>query len=235
MSRIGEATALLRRAAEASGGKLLVFFSGGKDSLTVLDLAVRAEIPVECVYMYFIDGLQCVEDGLTRALARFPGVKLHKVPDPSLSHCLSEGILCVGRPVRKVQLADIERYMRKVTGIEWVVSGARSKDSFTRSMYVGKCSGYNEQGRRVYPIWNWNTSDVVAYLRGRRIHLPKRFQKMTEHGVSGVSLMPDFLAWVETAYPDDYARIADLFPFVGVWKAREKFYGAQVVAGQRTP
>lgn len=229
MSLISEARGIITRAMQLGNGGLLVFLSGGKDSLVILDLAVAAGARVECVFMYMVKGLRCIEDPVDRAIERYPGVPLHKVPHWDLSRALAYGVMCVAKDnVRILRIGDIERMMRQRTGIDWVASGERSADSFTRTQYVGKVRGFNDKSRHVYPVWNWKTADVIAYLRARKIPLPPRYGEDSDslHGTSGFSLAPNSLRWLHRRYPEDFARVEKVFPYVGAVIARDRYQAA---------
>jgi len=226
MSLIAEARSLILRADQAGSGGLLVFLSGGKDSLVILDLAVWAGVRVECVFMYMVAGLRCVEEPVEAAMRRYPKVPLHKVPHWNLSRALAYGDMCVAHnDVRILRIGDIERAMRKKTGIDWVASGERSSDSFTRTQYVGKCKGWNQKSQHIFPVWNWKTEDIVTYLRARKIPLPPRYGDSSGdlHGTSGFSLQADSIRWLYRNHPDDYARVEKIFPKVGTVIARDRF------------
>jgi len=69
----------------------LIFYSGGKDSLAMADLCVRAFERVEGVFMYFVPGLECVDRQLEYGRQRW-GLKIHQFPHWCLTRILQAGV-----------------------------------------------------------------------------------------------------------------------------------------------
>jgi 3'-phosphoadenosine 5'-phosphosulfate sulfotransferase (PAPS reductase)/FAD synthetase len=208
-----------RRAAELSGGSIMVGLSGGKDSLTTLDICCREFERVEAFYMYLVKGLECVERSVIAAADRHK-VKLHMVPHWDLARMFKYAVLRphvngVGKKLNVLKLRDTEAHLRKETGINWFAYGERGSDSFARWFYTHLNDGVHIPWRRCFPIWDWRDREVHDYVRARKIPVPPRIGREGYGGTSGFNLQPENLAWLQEHYPEDYARVLRVFPYAG--------------------
>lgn len=207
---VAQANELLARVPSPS---ILVGFSGGKDSIATLDLAVKRFPRVEAFFMYLVKDLRVEEEMLRHVLARFPKVKLHRVPHFELSGYLRQNVFeCnpAGVKVQKLDLAKIEADLRARTGIEWFAYGERCADSIVRNAKLKKIGGIWPKFRRVYPIYRWKNADVPAYLRTQKLPVPKLIGGRRFSGA--VALTPKELLWLRENYPDDFATVCRKFP-----------------------
>ena len=222
---------------------VLVAYSGGKDSLAVLDLCCRAGKRVEAYFMYFLPGMDYTEHWCSYAEQRF-GVKVHRVQHFITSYYLARGVFrdfVEDCPVIKHN--DVERMVRERTGIEWVGYGYKLSDGPSRRAYLtfmsdwgvrvdpetrklvySEHAGRCEKLKRFSPIMAWKDRDVMAYLTRRRIEIPG----MSNRKVNGIALLPDVLAQIRDMWPDDYRRILGVFPYAAAQADR-----AELVKGQR--
>ena len=85
MNLFGDTIDRLARAAEEDS-RVVVGFSGGKDSLVCLDLATRCFKQVAAYFMYFIPGLKCCQLALEAARRQWnvPIVQLSALGGPPL-------------------------------------------------------------------------------------------------------------------------------------------------------
>lgn len=196
----------------------MVGLSGGKDSLATLDLCVRefGASSVSCFYMYLVKGIECVEQTLRWCERRYK-VEVHFLPHWQLANAYKYAVYMPHRPGasewRDTRLVDVETAARAATGAEWIANGHRMTDSIERVGMLTKNKGFDRVGRRVYPLRSWNEASVVAYLRARKIPLPPRLT-ILNRSMSGVSFREDVLLAIKQRYPDDYARILEVFPYV---------------------
>ena len=173
-----------------------LLFSGGKDSVVVLELAKRAfapaGIPLELLHVDTGHNFHEVIEFRDKIAAQ-PGIKLHvaKVQDWIDSGVLTERADGTRNPLQTVPL--VETIANR--GYDAVLGGARRdeekarakervfsvRDSFggwdprrQRPELWGLYNGRHAAGEnvRVFPISNWTEVDVWAYIEARDIELP---------------------------------------------------------------
>jgi len=210
---IEEAQALLARV-RAQTDSILVGVSGGKDSLTTIDLVSRAGFArVEGVYWYLLPDLAYEESRVRFAERRYK-VKIHRVPSPQLLRALKDGVYCPAYleldHMHTFAQKDIERTMERRTGIGWFAYGMRRSDSIQRQIFLTKVEGFDTKSHRVYPIWTWTDKEVMAYLRRQRVPIPQTFGKRS----SGAGLNPEGILFLYENRREDYERLRAVFPHI---------------------
>lgn len=225
LTPLAESRLLLNRV-HAAAEKVVVGLSGGKDSLATLDLCVAtfgAE-NVSCFYMYMVKGLRCVEATIRWAERRY-GVEVLMLPHWQLGRAYKYAVYMPHRhgadEWRDMKMGDVEQLARQRTGARWIAYGHRSNDSIERVAMLSANGGLDEVGRRVYPLRAWNEAAVRAYLRAKRIPSPPKLTFL-KRASTGVSFQEDVLLTIKERYPDDYARILEVFPYVDAKLARHE-------------
>lgn len=217
LTPLADAARLLRDV-HAQTGKILVGLSGGKDSITVLDLCVRefGAKNTHAYFMYLVDGLRCAEMTIDHCERRL-GITVHRFPHWRLSLIYKNAMYMphwngadTGRRLKQV---DIERAARAASGCEWIAYGHRLGDSIERIAMLKSCDGFDTKGRRVYPLMRWNEASVYAYLRQRKFPLPPKLS-ILKRQMTGVGFHEDTLLAIRERFPDDYAKIVEVFPYV---------------------
>jgi len=231
MSTISTAKALLHRVKELDQTGISVAFSGGKDSLTVLDLAITVfgRANVYPVYLYFIRPTVGLEREMLEFAEKHFKVKVDFLPHPALQQLLarSQGrhvnrdtmgraILC-----KKYSWNTVEAITRKRSGHQWMAYGIRMQDSLHRRGMLNKCQGFwhrNASGKfvgRVYPCFDWSHNDVAAFLKSRKLPIPvpktAKIHKSSGTGPTNYKFMLELKKY----YPEDFARLDARFP---LWK-----------------
>jgi sulfate adenylyltransferase subunit 2 len=215
---VTEALGFCTTAAQAHPA-VVVLFSGGKDSLAVLDLCARVFPRVEAAFMYLVPGLRFLEDHIDHACVRL-GVKLHKVPHWDTARLMRHAVLRwhnaapEALPTRNLRLPDVERALRAKTGIQWIASGWRACDGMQRRLILRQWTPVAQRWWRLFPVANWRDRDVLAYLRARKWGVPHQVSKgkARAHN-SGFGLDAPGLSWLYRVHPGDYARVVEVFPF----------------------
>jgi phosphoadenosine phosphosulfate reductase len=157
--------AIRRIQAHAPDDGLYVAFSGGKDSVVILDLVKRSGVPFDAHYnLTTADPPEVVY-----FVRRFPEVQFHKPRDKDGKFMsIWRLIHKKGMPPRRnarfcceVMKEQGGKGRTVVTGVRWAESANRSK----RGLY----EGCYKDGNKHYlnPIIDWTTADVWHYIRSR--------------------------------------------------------------------
>lgn len=224
MSRaLSSADERLKEAAKRSpDGSLLVAFSGGKDSLAVLDLATRCGYfkRIECFFMYFIEGMRSCEEQLQYARDRW-GVTIHQVPHWNLVKCLKAGIYCFPHDkLPEWKLQSVYQSIMGETGIPLIATGAKKSDSLWRRRFM---HSQRHETWVVAPCAEWSKFDVLSYLRVQKIRIPDS----SGANATGVDLSTPSVLWLHDNHPDDFAKLRRAFPFVDAVVMRRDIYGIE--------
>lgn len=198
----------------------LVAFSGGKDSLAVLDLCCRTFKRVVAFHMYFVPGLACVEEQMNYARYRW-GVPVLYYPHWVFLKCLRAGVFGnegeAQQGIPEMKLHDIYTWIMADTGIGVIATGARRADSFWRRRYFYLTRHWGEM---LYPLKEWMLSDVLAYNRLHDIPLPDSEGKAN----TGIDLTANSVLWLHDHHPEDFARLEAWFPYVRAVVYRRQFH-----------
>lgn len=192
--------------------RAILFYSGGKDSIVLLDLMAPHFEKIVCVFMYFVKNLRHVQPYLDHA-AKYPNVEVVQVPHFMLSAIYNVGRYCVPDPrIKPIQLKHIDKRVRKMTGIDWTFYGWKQADNMTRRIVL---RNYDQQAicvstQKVYPLSLWKKADVLAYIAHHRLPMPVDYG--SKKASVGVQFDAEVFAWLRQKYPDDLQRIYDVFP-----------------------
>lgn len=217
LTPLAEAQRILRTIHEKTDD-VIVGLSGGKDSLVTLDMCMKefGATHVSAFFMYFVKDLRCVETTI-RWCERHYKIEVHRLPHWCLGLAYKYATYMPHRTGanewRDMRLVDVEQLARKKTGSEWLAYGHRMADSIERVGMLSKNQGHDEVGRRVYPLWRWNEASVMSYLRARKIPPPPKLT-ILKRAMTGVSFQEDALLAIREKFPDDFAKILEVFPYV---------------------
>lgn len=185
---------------------VLVAFSGGKDSLAVLDLCLRHFRRVECFHLELVSDLDVTRERVAEPLARL-GVPCRYYPDPVAFKALKHGIFCDPKTEYRLLTVPTARdaYEEAMadTGIGMVATGKKKADYRQRAFHMnaGRVFGW-------HPIREWKKADVLAYLQVRGITPPPSHAE-----AGGIDLTVASLRWLRATHPADFARVAAWFPY----------------------
>ena len=206
------------------GYKFVVAFSGGKDSLVLLDLVQRALAPDQFIVVFGDTGMELSDTYQT----------LEKVRDlyPSLNFHVAKSILPAneswakfGPPGRRLRwCCAIHKsvptllLLRKLTGKSHVKAvvfdGVRAEESLQRSTYIELSEGNKHTNQiNCRPILDWNTAELYLYLLKRKILLNNAYR----NGLFrvGCAVCPMSSAWWDGIANNIYKEdLAPLLKFV---------------------
>lgn len=188
---------------------VLVSYSGGKDSLAVMDLCARSGKRVRGFILAFLPGLDHTAHWIEYAKSRW-GVEVREYQDPKAIQWLRMGrFRSEPLDVPAITTRDIEEMAREDAGIEWIGYGHKAADCIDRRLMLKTWpNGISEKWRKFAPLFDWRQNDVLAYLSRNRIEIPTAGASI----MSGIGLSPRSLAWMRESWPDDYKRILKVFP-----------------------
>lgn len=189
--------------------RALLFYSAGKDSIALLDLMYPHFDEIICVFMYFVKDLEHVDNYLNWTKSKYPKVKIVQVPHWNLTYILKSGMYCVQNPkIKLMKLADIDKSMKIMTGVNYSFLGMKKADSLNRRLMLN--GYYNGQNKGlVYPLQDWTNKDVLAYMKAKGLPQPVRYSSKSSGGV-GFNL--DCFLFLRERYPDDLNKILQAFP-----------------------
>lgn len=196
--------------------KIIVFYSGGKDSIVLLDLCAKHFDEVHAVFMYFVKDLDHQKPLLNFA-TNYKNVTLHQYPHWMLSHFYKRGNFRFHSTqtdsIKVIKQKHIEDYARLQTGCNWLVTGEKRADNVKRYMFLGmqKFDSICDNMKHAYPLSHWKKQDVLAYINQKRLIKPVSYNPKANS--EGVSVDIDVLLFLREKFPSDYKKIINIFPF----------------------
>lgn len=191
--------------------RAILFYSCGKDSEVLLDLMAPHFKEVVCVFMYFVKGLDHIDNYLRAVKARYSNVRIMQVPHWNLSRALRIGFCCVPNPnVKILSLKDVDNAARIKTGISYSFYGMKQADGMQRRIML---RGYENEAisntNKVYPLSHWKKADVLAYIKARRLPEPIAY---TKEAGNGLWFDAKCFSYLRQHYPQDLEKIYTVFP-----------------------
>jgi phosphoadenosine phosphosulfate reductase len=200
-----------------------VAYSGGKDSMVVLDLAMRTFARVEAFFMYLVPGLECCEALLDQARRRY-GVQIRQYPHWQLRDLILRGVYCANTwkqdDLPPYTLRDVYLLARTEAKCQFLMTGAKRSDGAARRRYFTNTQSWDDV---LYPVAGWSKYDVFGYLAAQGIKPPATFAGVT----TGVDVTPKSLLWLHDTHPSDFRRVCEAFPYAEAVVYRRKWYGIE--------
>lgn len=229
---------VIRRAKELGIRRVLVGVSGGKDSLVCLSLCCEHFEEVQPYFMYLVEldfQLKYLAYIERKFSADFPSsfrAPIIKLPHWMLTRLLRSSSFRL--PTKKslslsrnTGARDIDAYLRKKTGIEWIATGEKAMDSVERNALIRAVGGLSETRRRFWPLATWNNAAVFNLLKLHQIALPTDYSNALAGGNGSFGgLFYRDIAWIESRYPEDWRKLCEFFPLLPAqivrWRERER-------------
>lgn len=202
--------------------KVLVGFSGGKDSVACLSLCNRYFEEVQPFFEYIVPGLEFQEKTLRYYENKYDK-EIIRVPHFMLSDFLRYGSyrnMDLSVPI--VKTVELYNYLREETGIYWIACGERIADSYIRRAMIKNSSSIDVKRGRFYPLAHWEKADVLSYNKLNRLPLSLENRKL---GFSFRSLYGKEIKIIKETFPSDYEKIKAFFPMIEAELKWEEKYG----------
>ena len=221
---------VIRKAREAGITEVAVSFSGGRDSLAVLDLCKKHFATVYAYWMYVVPGLEFQEKYL-RYIERRYSLDILRIPHWMLANMFRRGVLRhptnASMSLRRTRIRHVDAYVRKQFGCDglYIASGEKYSDSLERNTQIVQCGGLSTVRHRLYPIGFWTHYDVQSYVARQNIVMPPDYRLRPQvssrrRGQFGSLLTFDEIIPIRDNFPDDYQRICKYFPQLPAQMAR---------------
>lgn len=222
-SALNETLRILNEAREKHSD-VLVAFSGGKDSLCVIDLCRRTFKRVVGFFMFMVPGLEVCEQQIEYAEKRW-GVPIVQYPHFTLVQYLKYGAFMPPShefdDLPNIGLFDIYEAVRRDTGIPLIATGMKKADGSGRRTMLRATAGKADWADVIHPCVEWNKFDVLAYLRSHDIPVPDDYG-----GVSaGIGLLTPDVLWLHDNHPKDFEKLLNYFPYAEAIVKRRDWYG----------
>lgn len=211
MTPIEHSKKVIRLVSQKSN-RAILFYSGGKDSIALLDLMAAEFEEVVCVFMYFVKDLEHINRFIRFSESKYKNVKVVQIPHWNLSQIHSMGMYCVPQKMRLLTFATTIQAMKLKLGIDYAFIGEKKSDSMARRI---KLRQYEEEAisstNNIYPLTNWKEKDVLRYIENRRLPKPISYGKKKNRSV-GLGFDAIVFAWLRENYPEDLNKILKEYP-----------------------
>lgn len=221
---------VMERMHAESGGRVLLAFSCGKDSVAAW-LALRARgFEIHPFYMYLVPGLQFVERSLDY-YEQWSGQHIMRVPHPSLYRMIANFVyqppercaIIEAAQLPKFSYDDLHGFIKddlKLPQTTYVAAGVRAVDSPQRMMAVRTHGPVNAKRKTFWPVWDWRIQRVYDTIKSAGVKLPVDYRWF---GRSFDGIDYRFVNTLRTVAPDDYQRILDWFPLADLDSKRREY------------
>lgn len=201
--------------------RIIVGLSGGKDSLVLCQLFKLARIRPIYFHMYFMPNLRIEHDLIAYPSARFDICQddIYQYPSEHFLKCFKYGFYTWSASELKRGVIDIRRKqlfaMISKQHRSCICTGVKKADGIQMQRLLERNNGIG-----IYPLEDWTTADVFAFLQAHKIELPP----LTLKGCRGVGITDEGILFMSKHYPDDLERIESIFPFVKAIAYKYKYY-----------
>lgn len=198
---------------------VLVGYSGGKESLVVLDICFRYFKKVQPYHLYYVPGLSWHEKMYRWCEERY-GLDVIKIPCDPVSMFFRYGIYTIpDETFPIISQNDIWKYLRIRSGIWYIAQGERVNDSLARRAWIKNSSSIDMKTGRLFPVSMWKTQEIYDYIKHHKLYLPEE-QKRLKHSFRIFDA--EDLTYIKEHHPEDYEKIVHVFPLAGALTVKHK-------------
>ena len=201
---------------------VIVGFSGGKESVVLLDLCHKYFKRVYPYFLFIHPDLQFQQRMLSWYERRY-GQEILRLPHMDVSEYFHYGSFRDGYyEYPLIDINDIYSYLRVKYDTYWIAGGERMDDSLWRRGMIHNSSSIDQKRGRFYPLAMWKRKECLDYIKYHKLYYSQD-QREKKKGSFG-SLHGENLYIIREYYPEDYERILQLYPFAGAGVKRYEEY-----------
>lgn len=199
----------------------IVAFSTGKDSIAAWLQMRKYFKKIVPYYCYCVPGLSFVQDSL-KYYEDFFGQHIYQLPHRSFYrwiHALTflppdrvtwaESLDCPGDEYDDTTIGEIIRSSGHLPDAAYTGTGVRMADSPMRRIGIKTHGAVNHNGKRFFPVYDWNKERLVKEISQSGVKLPIDY-KLFGRTFDGLDYR--FLVEMRDHLPEDYARVLEWFP-----------------------
>jgi phosphoadenosine phosphosulfate reductase len=202
--------------------KVAVAYSGGKDSLCTLDLALRHFKHVYPFFMFLVPGLEFDRQRMQACKAIF-NLQPIEVPHYLFIEILKTSTYIDPFPefdeFPDLNIRAVYDYVRHHTGATLILNGQKKADGFFRRRLIANTKRTQADVHR--PLKDWVRWEVLSYLKAQRIPMPSQAQADN----SGTSLSNTEVLWFYDNMRSDYEILRSYFPYIETIVLRREWFG----------
>ena len=130
----------------------------------------------------------------------------------NVAHHLAGTLLKAGENLCQIysRTLDSARQLGMKTGISYSFYGMKQSDGMNRCLML---RGYENEAisntNKVYPLSKWKKSDVMAYIKAKKLPEPISYNKNKSQGLT---FLPEVFDYLRRHYPQDLEKIYKVFP-----------------------
>jgi 3'-phosphoadenosine 5'-phosphosulfate sulfotransferase (PAPS reductase)/FAD synthetase len=207
-------TAMTLKYLREQSPEVILFYSGGKDSVVLLDLISPYFDKIHCIFMDFVPDMDHLKP-FKKWVERYKNAELTVFPHWMTSYYMKHNYYSFPRPgkkqIRVFKQVDVEEKAKKLTGCEWIVFGHKMADSMVRRLMLKgyKFNAINQSGKKIYPLSMWSKKQVVSYIEMKSLIKPVEYGRKNSNGLD---LTLDVFLWLQKYHPGDLQKILNVFP-----------------------
>ena len=183
-----------------------ILFSGGRDSLVMLDLFVKYAVRSfsDVIFMYFCKGLEFEERILRYYEKRFL-VKIIRIAHPDVQFMKRSRT-----KQKRISISDLEKYIRQEFKSDYIAYGFRKDESLQRRGQLAHLDGgVDYKYKKVFPVAEWSAKHMNGWIRKEKLLLPPEYK----YGFRDInSFKGESIEYIYNNYPEDYQRIIKSYP-----------------------
>ena len=215
---------LAERVRDLQGDRLLLSFSGGKDSLAMWLFLRRLDVFAEVIpyFLYWLPGLSFVEQALAY-YERVFGVHIVQLPHPLFYRLFGDAVYQLPQVTALVEALDLPEYdyadvdnllaaERGLPAHYFCAIGIRAADNIDRRNLIHQQGALGIKRRHYYyPIWDWTIDQVADEILTAGVKLPADYRYW---GRTLAAYDYQYLKPLREHFPADYDRILEWFPML---------------------